>query len=82
MVQDSAVEIVEASHEEQEPDPEMGDVRHRDDDEAAGREIPVELHEDAQRIDEVLEHVAVHDDVERLSFAKTSAGGKSLIYRR
>ena len=43
----------------------MGDVRHRDDHDAIGAEAPVELDEHAQRIHEVLEHVAVHDDVER-----------------
>ena len=50
--------------EQREPDAGVGDVRDADDDVAAGGEQPPGLPQHRQRLHEVLQHVAEHDDVE------------------
>jgi hypothetical protein len=63
-VEDAAVGVVEAARQQRQPDPQVGDVGHRDDDVAAGREEGDQPGQHARGVREVLEHVAADDDVE------------------
>jgi hypothetical protein len=63
-VEDAAVDVVEAAQHEQQPDPEMRDVGHRDDDDAVGRQQLVQPLQHPGRVTEVLQHVRIDDGVE------------------
>lgn len=63
-VEHATIRIVETTDQEQEPDPHVRDIWDRDDDEAVGLEDAIERHQDAERIIQMLEDIAVNDDVE------------------